>query len=102
MRLGLPIETMARERCAAGVMMIPIPGAGTLRAIDGLEAARSVAGVEDVTITIPIGQPVVPLPEGDKYLGFIFAKGETPEAVETSLRTVHDRLDFEIAASAKS
>ena len=100
--LGLPIETMARERCAAGVMMIPIPGAGTLRAIDGLEAARSAAGVEDVTITIPIGQPVVPLPEGDKYLGFIFAKGETPEAVETSLRTAHDRLDFEIAASAKS
>ena len=84
--LGLPIETMAREDKATGVMMIPIPQAGVLESVGGLEAARRVAGVDDVTITIPVGQEVVPLPEGNKYLGFIFARGDSPEAVEAALR----------------
>ena len=39
-------------------------------------------GVEDVVITVPEGREVVPLPEGDSYLGFLFAHGETPAAVE--------------------
>jgi hypothetical protein len=42
----------------------------------GLEAARSPAST--MTITIPVGQEVVPLPEGNKYLGFI-ARGNGPE-----------------------
>ncbi len=94
--LGLPIETMAREDKAAGVMMIPIPQAGVLGSVGGLEAARSVAGVDDVTITIPKGQEVVPLPEGNRYLGFIFARGDSPEAVEEALRDSHHCLRFQI------
>ena len=94
--LGLPIETMAREDKAAGVMMIPIPQAGVLESVGGLEAARRVAGIDDVTITIPKGQEVVPLPEGNKYLGFIFARGDSPEAVEEALRDSHHCLRFQI------
>jgi hypothetical protein len=87
---------MAREDKATGVMMIPIPQAGVLESVGGLEAARSVAGVDDVTITIPLGQKVVPLPEGNKYLGFIFARGDNPEAVEAALRESHRCLRFRI------
>ena len=94
--LGLPIETMAREDQAAGVMMIPIPQTGVLESVGGLEAAQRVAGVDDVTITIPVGQEVVPLPEGNKYLGFIFARGDNPEAVEEALRDSHHCLLFQI------
>ena len=100
--LGLPIETMAREDKAAGVMMIPIPRAGMLESVRGLEAARAVVGVEDVTITIPEGQEVVPLPEGNKYLGFIFARGDSPEAVEEALRDSHRRLQFQIDPGAEA
>ena len=39
---------------------------------------------------------MVPLPEGDRYLGFLFARGPTPAAVEESLRTAHARLHFDI------
>ena len=39
--LGLPIETLKRERHAAGVMMLPIPRAGVLREVRGAELVRS-------------------------------------------------------------
>ncbi|MFQ5973770.1 MAG: ATP-grasp domain-containing protein [Alphaproteobacteria bacterium] len=94
--LQLPIAAMERERRAAGVMMIPIPRAGILRSVDGLEKARSVAGVHDVTISIPLGHEVIPLPEGYRYLGFIFAKGNNPGIVEDTLREAHRRLAFGI------
>jgi biotin carboxylase len=95
--LGWPIETLTRERRPAGVIMIPIPRAGRLQAVRGKESAESVAGVEDVTLTAHVGQELVPLPEGWQYLGFIFARAETPDAVEAALRDAHARLKFEIA-----
>ena len=32
----------------------------------------------------------------DRYLGFLFARGASPEAVEESLRAAHARLRFDI------
>jgi biotin carboxylase len=95
--LGLPLEgRLRREQAAAGVMMLPIPAAGTLRGVSGQDEARAVPGISDLTITIPVGGRTVPLPEGDRYLGFMFARGATPDEVETALRTVHARLDVAI------
>jgi len=90
--LGLPIASLERERQAAGVMMLPIPRAGTLRAIGGTDDARGVKGIEDVTITAHVGQALEPLPEGWQYLGFIFARGARPDQVEQALRDAHARL----------
>lgn len=95
--LGLPLDDLAREPMPSGVMMIPIPQAGRLVAVTGRAAAEAVPGITDVTISIAPGQDLVPLPEGDRYLGFIFAKGETPQAVEAALREAHGALAFEIA-----
>ena len=92
--LGLALTSTLPATPASGVMMIPIPKAGNLCEVLGLAAAREVAGVREVLITIPIGQPVVPLPEGSQYLGFIFARGEDPAAVEAALRQSHQRLNF--------
>jgi hypothetical protein len=55
-----------------------------------------VTGVEEVTITARLHYPLTPLPEGDSYLGFIFARGETPDEVETALRTAHAHLRFTV------
>lgn len=96
--LGLDGGSLEREQQPAGVMMIPIPAAGRLEAVHGLEAARSVAGIDEVSITIPCGERVVPLPYASRYLGFIFAHGATPEAVEHALREAHRRLAFDIRA----
>jgi hypothetical protein len=85
-----------RETTASGVMMIPIPKAGMLERVDGTLEAQAVSGITEITISIANGQQVIPLPEGEKYLGFIFAKAETPEEVEAALRTAHAKLKFEI------
>ncbi len=82
---------------ATGVMMLPIPKAGKLDRIDGLEAALQVEGVTDVVQTIPNARDVVPLPEGDRYLGFIFATASTPDAVELALRSAYGKLEIRIA-----
>ncbi|MDE0197904.1 MAG: ATP-grasp domain-containing protein [Caldilineaceae bacterium] len=93
---GLPLESLEREPQAGGVMMIPIPERGILRRLSGVEEAKDVAGIEDVQITARLNQSIVPLPEGDAYLGFIFAKGLSPAAVEGALRQAHSLLQFEI------
>jgi biotin carboxylase len=98
--LGYDVSGIGRERAASGVMMIPIPRAGVLRGVGGVEAARAVRGVSGVRITVPAGDELVPLPEGHRYLGFIFARGERPEEVERTLRDAHEQLRFEIAPPA--
>lgn len=92
--LGLPIASKERENAASGVMMIPIPWAGILKSVDGLERARQVIGVTDVTISLPLGSQVTPIPEGDQYLGFIFAKADTPAQAEAALREAHGHLEI--------
>ena len=92
--LAMELPTLERERQASGVMMIPVPAAGVLREVRGLDAARAVPLVEEVVITAHPGQTLVPWPEGSRYPGFIFARGERPEAVEAALRAAHARLDF--------
>jgi biotin carboxylase len=93
---GMELDTQ-REKRAGGVMMIPIPQAGLLRAVHGEDEACAVPLIESVEIAASLNYPLVPLPEGDSYLGFIFARGDTPEAVETALREAHSKLRFEIA-----
>jgi biotin carboxylase len=94
--LGQDVAALQRQGEAAGVMMIPIPGAGVLKTVEGLDDAQKVPGVEDVVISVRPGERLLPLPEGSSYLGFIFARGQTPTVVETALREAHARLSFSI------
>ena len=82
---------------AAGVLMIPIPGLGLLKRVEGLMAADRVPGVVEVVIDAREGQELVPLPEGASYLGFIFAEGPDPAAVYDALKTAHGHLHFVLA-----
>jgi biotin carboxylase len=94
--LGIDLDSLERERQPAGVMMIPIPQGGVLRTVRGREAALAVPGIEEVTISAHVGQELVPLPEGSRYLGFIFARSDAPAAVEVALREAHARLEFDV------
>jgi len=75
-----------------GIFMLPVPRAGVLRAVEGRAAAEAVPGVTGVTITIPPGRQVRPLPDGDQYLGFIFAEAGTPGDVEKALTSASQQL----------
>ncbi len=94
--IGQEITSIEREQHAAGVMMIPIPSAGMLKAVLGVEKAEQVPLITGVEITAKLNHPLVPLPEGASYLGFIFARGDTPAEVEEAIRKAHGLLQFEI------
>ncbi|MFI5206720.1 MAG: ATP-grasp domain-containing protein [Gemmatimonadales bacterium] len=86
-----------RERLAAAVYMIPVPRAGTLLGVSGVDEAKRVARVEDVVITAHVGQALEPLPEGNRYLGFIYARAEHSETAVQAVRAAHAKLGFELA-----
>ncbi len=94
--LGMDLDGLNRESNASGVMMLPIRTAGVLDRVSGQERARAVDGVVGVEISIPPGRAVIPLPEGDRYLGFIFARGATPRDVEGALRHAEFCLDVQL------
>ncbi len=94
--LGRPLRKPRREDPASGVMMLPIPQAGILKAVNGTDLALEVPGITGLDITIPTGRRVWPLPEADRYLGFLFASGPTPEDVEHALRRGYACLDIVI------
>ena len=76
----------------AGVLMLPVERAGVLQAVHGSTDAAAVPGITGLSITIPVGQNVRPLPEGDRYLGFLFAEAATYQEVEEALRAARRRL----------
>ena len=94
--IGQEITAIKWDGHAAGVMMIPIPSAGILKSVDGIEDARQVPLITGIEITAKLNYALVPLPEGASYLGFIFARGETPAEVEEAIRKAHKLLKFEI------
>jgi biotin carboxylase len=95
---GEEVDTLPREAQASGVMMIPIAEAGFYEGVEGVDQAQQTPGIERIEITAKLRQKLVPLPEGASYLGFIFARGETPEYVEQALREAHAKLRFLVSA----
>ncbi|RDD61545.1 ATP-grasp domain-containing protein [Ferruginivarius sediminum] len=96
--LGRPPASLERERRPAGVMMLPVPGAGRLVEVRGEAKARAVPGIVDLRITVAPGTPIRPLPEGDRYLGFIFATADSPNTVEAALRQAAGCLEPKLEA----
>lgn len=94
--MGQRVEMKTLES-TAGVLMIPIPGAGILKRVEGLLEAQRVPFITDLSIEVREGYELVPLPEGNSYLGFIFAEAPTVEETEQALRDAHDRLNIVIA-----
>jgi biotin carboxylase len=80
----------------AGVLMIPIPRSGTLRAVRNIDEVRAMEHVTGVDITVPPGRPIQALPEGDRYLGFVFVAAPTVEAVGAALRKAKETLVVEV------
>ena len=94
--MGKRVEVKTIES-AAGVLMIPIPKAGILKRVEGLLNAQRIPYINDVTIEVREGYELTPLPEGNSYLGFIFAEAPTVKEAEQALRDAHACLNIVIA-----
>jgi biotin carboxylase len=93
----LDLTSLQREQQPAGVMMIPVPSAGVLREVRGIAQAQAVPGIDEITISIPCGEWVEPLPRASRYLGFIFAHAPTAAETEQALRRAHGLLELIIS-----
>ena len=85
---------VTRPGQARGVMMIPIRERGILRRVEGLLEANRVNNIDKVDIIIREGNELIPLPEGNQYLGYIFASADTQEQVTAAIREAHALLTF--------
>ena len=95
--LDFPGVDWPRELAASGVMMIPVPRSGMLEKVEGEENARAVPHITELHITARLHDHIAAWPEGSSYLGFLFARAQTPEEVESALRAAHAKLRFRIA-----
>ena len=94
--LKRPGSDVPREAQASGVMMIPVPQSGILESISGVEAAGATHLITELIITARLKDYIATWPEGSSYLGFLFARGNTSEEVEHSIREAHKKLHFRI------
>ena len=76
--------------------MIPVPASGVLEEVKGEEAGRATPNVTELHITARLHDYIAAWPEGASYLGFLFARAETPDEVENALRAAHGKLRFAI------
>jgi len=89
-------EINSDESCR-GVMMMPIKKGGILRRIEGLSDAANVKFIESVDIIIREGNELIPLPEGNQYPGYIFARAETQQEVISALQEAFEKLEIVVA-----
>lgn len=98
---GLPLPDAPSANQAAGVMMIPIPTAGLLTNVVGVDKARAVTHITGIEITAMPGQLIAPPPEGASYLGFIFSRADSPQAAADALLAAHAQLEIHIQPTLK-
>jgi hypothetical protein len=90
----LPGATSPRESAASAVMMIPVPQSGIFDGIEGEVAARATPCITELHITARLHDYIAAWPEGCSYLGFLFARANTPAEAENALREAHSKLRF--------
>jgi hypothetical protein len=98
--LGWDQKTAGPQRPAAGVLMLPVPSSGVFLELEGVDRARRIEGIDDLEVTVSPGSEVRALPEGSRYLGFVFASNNDPDAVEQSLRAAAAELTVVIDGEA--
>lgn len=90
---SLPVNVTKPDQ-ARGVMMIPVRNKGLLKRVEGLLKANKINNIDKIDIIIQEGHELIPLPEGNQYLGYIFASAETTDKVESVIRAAYEELKF--------
>ena len=98
--LGRDPRTAAPTKPASGVLMLPVPSSGTFAGLEGAARAAAVSGIDSLEVTVHEGAEITALPDGTRYVGFVFASGSNPDAVEASLRAAAAELTVVIDGEA--
>ncbi|MEU4116651.1 pyridoxal-phosphate dependent enzyme [Kitasatospora sp. NPDC028055] len=82
---GLPLNLTPERSRSAGIRFLIAADQGRLTAVEGVERAAAVTGVERVTVTAAAGRAVRPVREAYDRLGHVIAVGDGPEEVGGAL-----------------
>ncbi|WP_018217244.1 ATP-grasp domain-containing protein [Salinispora vitiensis] len=82
---GLPPVLAARPSGHAGIRFLLADREGLLTVVDGVASAERLPGVERVTLTTRPGTPVRPPRHAYDRLGYVIARGASPEEVTQTL-----------------
>ncbi len=94
--IGQSRSRLQREPMASGVLMIPTPESGVLIGVKGQDEIRQIEGITGMDLTIKPGGRVVAPPEGERYLGFVYARSDSPHRVESALREALGKLEVQL------
>ena len=94
--IGQGRDDLRREPVASGVLMIPTPDSGVLATVAGEAETRDIPGITGIDFTTRPGGRIVAPPEGDRYLGFVYARAQSPDEVESALRKALSTLEVQL------
>jgi hypothetical protein len=67
-----------------------------LAGVSGERQTRALPDITGMDLTMRPGNRIVAPPDGDRYLGFVYARAETPEEVESALRKAMETLEVQL------
>ncbi|WP_367127898.1 pyridoxal-phosphate dependent enzyme [Saccharothrix sp. HUAS TT1] len=97
---GLPPDLAPSDDGCAGIAFLLAPRPGVLRAVTGAADAEAVPGIARVTVTAQVGATVRPPVNAYDRLGYVIARGATPEEVDAALTAALDLIDTRIEPEA--
>jgi hypothetical protein len=87
---------------AAGVGYLPVPQAGVFEGIEGIQAAMSVEGVDEIIPFLDAGAVAVPPPGGNQRAAAVTAKAATAEEAEKAVRTALSLLTVTMSPACRA
>lgn len=94
--LDMTKKELRREQTASGVLMVPVVGEGRVTGFTGEAETRAIPAVTGIDYTVTPGERVLPPPEGDRYIAFVYARATHPEQVESALREAMGILEVQL------
>lgn len=77
--------------CGSAIRYFEVPF-GTIKAIEGVELAKQIPSVKQITFTKEVGEASAPIHCSNDRIGFVIAQGESPEAAieacEKAMKTI--------------
>lgn len=73
------------------------PSHGCIDAIDGIDEATAIPGVQEITLTKQVGDRAVPLESGADRVGYVIAQADTPDQAVSLCETALDTIHFSIS-----
>jgi len=94
--LGVGKTHLRREPVSSGVLMIPTPRSGILRSVTGVDDVKEIEGITGIDVAMVPGDRVLAPPRGERYLGFVYARSQDPERVESALREAMSKIEVQL------